>query len=440
MAPEAQRAAEVFTVPFREGFLVYAPLAGRVLYANAPVVASIRNYLDTGDPESVRPEIRERLGGLSWLEPRELPMGRPPDAPYQPAAVTLFLTNGCNLRCLYCYASAGENTTRSLPEHIGRAAIDLASEGALAKEIELAVGFHGGGEPTLQWDLLRSLVAHARESRAAKTFGLRLGLATNGTVDVRRARWIAENLDTVTLSLDGPPDIQDRMRPALGGGPSSAKVARFAQVLKEHGTPVVVRCTVTRHNVEKLAELARYFHELTGARIVHFEPVFSSGRAENFDNLLPEPSVFVENFARALDVASEIGIRIRHSVSRLYAPYVSFCGCAADPLNVTPDGDLTACFEVCDRADEQAGVFVFGRFDETEAHFVVDRERLAVLRRLTIHERPMCSSCIAKWNCSGDCPAKWNQGRPDSVRCRLNRLLTIELLGRTLDARTCMSV
>jgi len=433
-------APDVFAVPHGKGFLVYAPLAGRVIHANAKVVSQLRSYLETGDYTVINPEISRRLGGLEWLNARDVPQGRPPDAPFEPSQVTLFLSNRCNLRCVYCYADAGNGDVRRLPRRVAQAAIDLAAANAERMGRQLAVGFHGGGEPTLEWSRMVDAVEYARQTEPARRRPPRFGLATNGVVGADRAQWIAENFTAVTLSLDGPPEIQDRLRPTRGGGPSFETVQRFSRILKEQGTPVVVRCTVTRDIVDQLPDLVDFFAETTGAHIIHFEPVFSAGRALGQVDLVPSPEVFVDRFAEAMDRAGDRGVRVRHSVSRLYAAYPSFCGCSHDPLNVTPDGDLTACFEVCDRSNERSEVFVFGSWDDQAGSFKIDHERLARLRKMTIHDRSMCQGCIAKWNCSGDCPAKWDHGAPDADRCKLNRELTRELLVRTLDPKRCTTV
>lgn len=432
--------SEVFALPHEGGFLLYAPLAGRVVHANAGCVAQIQRYLKSGDSSEVDADVVSRLGGLEWLEASPPPVPAGPDAPYAPTRVTLFLSNRCNLACTYCYADAGSHQPCRLAPEVMRAAVDLAATNAAAAERPMAVGFHGGGEPTHAWAILNAAIDHARRRADQQGLELGLGLATNGVMSRARQEAVATTFPSVTLSLDGPAEIQDRQRPRCGGKPSHAAVMAFVEALHRHDTHFVVRCTVTHQTVDSLPDLVDFFVDRIGCRLVHFEPAFAAGRAHSDQQQLPSPARFARAFAAATDRAAQRGIRVRYSAARLYGAFNSFCGCSQDPLNITPDGDVTACFEVCDRANPKADTFIFGSYDRSTNGFVIDRRRLAFLRTFTVHHRPECRQCFARWNCSGDCPAKWSSGGPDSERCEMHRTITRELLVRTLDPKRCAAV
>ncbi|HUJ10662.1 MAG TPA: radical SAM protein [Verrucomicrobiae bacterium] len=433
---------DVFAIPHRDGYLVYAPLAGRVVYANANCVAQLRGYLETGERDAVDPQIRTRLGGLDWLNVDRRPEPLPSQRPFRPTFVTLFLTNRCNLRCTYCYARAGEFDGCTMPTDVWQAAIDFVVGNACEVRRPVGVGFHGGGEPTLAWDALTSAVEYAREAVAReKVNGLTFGLATNGVMSNDRAEYVARTFRTVTLSLDGDADLQNRQRPRLCGGGSFDAVMAFVEVLRRHGTAFVIRCTVTENNVSRLAELVDFYVDRTGCKLLHFEPVFLSGRCRNIPSAVPLPKLFADNFVAALDRAVARGARVRFSAARVMGAFASFCGCSQDPFNVTHEGDVTACFEVCHAADPLAKTYHFGRFDCETGHFAFDQERLAHLRSLTVHNKPLCARCFAKWNCAGDCPVKGLQPYAavdgESPRCRMIQSITRAMLERALEPGTC---
>ena len=434
---------DVFALPHAEGYIVYAPLAGRIVHANNACLRQLKRYLETGDAGAVDEVVAERLGGLEWLKQSISPAPQPIDRPFAPSAVTLFMTTRCNLRCTYCYAQAGDFQPQDIQAPIYRAAIDLAAHHAAEKKQVLRVGFHGGGEPTLAWDALTGAVEYSRKVAPPGT-DVNFGVSTNGVMPEEKAHYIATEIRNATLSFDGPPEIQDVQRPDINQGGSFDEVMRFISIMREHEAPVVVRCTVTARTVDRMPELVDWFAENTHCELVHFEPVFPRGRGAETPDTIPSHLDFAEGFIAALDRAREKDVKVRYSAARLLGTYTSFCGCSQDPLNVNPDGDVTACFEVCERTNPLADTFFFAKFDINSGEFIIDWPRLHRLRGLTVHNKPLCQRCFAKWNCSGDCPVKSPLQVIDfessSPRCEMNQEITRGLLVRALDKSACMYV
>ena len=431
----------VFAVPHEDGYIVYAPLVGRVLFANGDCVAQLKSYLETGDPRRVDRKVVAQVGGLDWLDYDRAPVPLPADRHFSPTTVTLFLTNGCNLRCTYCYAEAGDFPPLSMPEEIYRAAIDLAVRNALRAGRPPAVGFHGGGEPTTAWDTLVGAVEYANSAacdhpfRDPKGNRVHLALATNGVMSPLKAEYIATTFPMVTLSFDGPEEVHSAQRPFINGRGSFDFVMAFIETLRRHQTPFAIRATITENNVSRQVELVDFFVEETGCDQLHFEPVFLCGRqAETADRNLSS-SAFARHFAKALDRAHHHGVRLRYSAARL-GTFLSFCGVAQDPFTVTPEGDVTGCYEVCRRDHPLASTFYFGRYEPELKRFIYSVDDLARLRALNVHNKAACSECIAKWTCSGDCPVKGVQSEFDyqklSPRCRMNQTITKALLAGAL--------
>ena len=439
MTARLGRGANVFAVPHGDGYIVYAPLAGRIVHANRECVAQLRRFVATGDERVVDRAVVARLGGLGWLEAGAGPTPLPADRGYHPTDVTLFLTNRCNLRCSYCYAEAGERAASEMPAEVYRAAIELAVRNARRAGRPAGVGFHGGGEPTTAWATLTGAIEHART--VAGSAGVRFAIATNGVMRRDHAELVATTFPMVTLSLDGPPDVQDAQRPPAGGGGSFAAVMAFVEVLQRHGTRFTIRSTITAATVDRQEELVDFFLANTRCRRLHFEPVFVSGRHRRGDGRAVPGEAFAERFLAAWDRARRGGAVLRYSAARLGGPYVSFCGVAMDPFSVTPDGDVTGCFEVCRRDNPLAGAFYFGSFRRDEGRFAIDTDALARLRGVNVVNKPLCDGCLARWGCAGDCPVKMGQARLDfaeaSPRCAMNQAITRGLLVRALEGRAC---
>ena len=431
---------EIFALPFKEEYLIYAPLVGRVVHANSECVAQIKRYLETSDPSVVGEDIQRALGGLVWLTGANPPLPLPVDRQFHPTTVTLFVTNRCNLRCRYCYASAGHYEGHDMPAPVYRAAIDLVTRNAKRAGHPAWVGFHGGGEPSTAWPTLVDAVEYARcaASRDGIT-GVRFGIATNGVMPRDHAVFVAKTFPVVTLSFDGPADIQDAQRPHVDGHGSFDDVMAFIGVLREHNTPFVIRATITAANVRRMPEMVDFFATHTACRQLHFEPAFSSGRCCGDMAQLASYDQFSESFIAAADTARKHKVQLRLSAVRLMGAFMSFCGCSQDAFNVTHNGDVTACFEVCEECQPLADTFFFGKYDVSSGGFRIDYDRLAFLRSLHVYNNPVCAKCFAKWNCAGDCPVKGNTGsdaQGETPRCHMIQTVTRAMLERSLTVET----
>jgi len=424
----------VFLLPYRSGHLVFAPLAGRVVYANSTCAAQLQNYIESGNPEVVSPLITQELGGLEWLTNHAPPAPLPVDRQFHPAHVTLFLTNRCNLRCTYCYAQAGDFDCSVMPREVYEAAIDLIVRNAQRAGYPPQIDFHGGGEPTVAWEALTGAITYAKERSPSSLFGL----ATNGVMSQQKGDFVAETFRMVTLSFDGPEDIQDSQRPCVSGSGSFSKVMAFIDTLRRRGTHFAIRATVTNLNAGRLPELVDFFVKHTGCKLLHFEPASCIGRCKEMPSGVPNPMEFAQEFLKAMEKGKEHGVQVRFSGARPIGVFSSFCGCAQDGFNVTPKGDVTACFEVCGDENPLKETFFYGRFDPVASQFKIDMAKLADLRNMTVHNKPKCARCFAKWSCAGDCLIKGDKTHlsqdGEDLRCRMIQEITKAMLVEFTEA------
>ncbi len=436
---ELRRNANLYFVPHGEDYIIYAPMAGRAALVNGRCAEEIRSYVRSGDPDVLDEGITKQLGGLDWLAERTVPIPLPIDRHYHPVSATLFVTNACNLRCTYCYAEAGDFGRQVMPPEIFRAAIDLVTSNARRAGRPPSFGFHGGGEPTTAWDTLNCAVEYARFAAGAGSGSPQFAIATNGVMSDDQAQALARSFSTITLSFDGPRELQDAQRPRVDGSGTYDDVLRFLQAIRGEMARLAIRATITERSSTDQADLVDFFVDQTGCLDLHFEPAFPSGRQRRSSGRAPSPEAFASGFSAARQRATKRGVTLRYSAARLGRRSVSFCGCAEDAFNVTPEGAVTGCFEVCRSEDPYSKYFYFGHFDETTRSFAVDYDRLAALRAMTVANKSTCERCFARWSCIGDCPLKAMKGSAGeydgvSPRCRANRAITktmlIESLGR----------
>jgi uncharacterized protein len=448
LAPDPQPAdqtpfSDVFCIPHEGQFIIYFPLRGTVLLGNAELVRMLyrarQGDRDALDALGASTELIEELfESRRELQRLSAPTGVPP---FAPTTVTLFLTNDCTLRCKYCYAKGGETSSgkvsRRMPWEVVTGVLDeVIGNVVKARLPAVSVIFHGGGDVAAAWPLMQDTMGYLREQATARRLGVRTSMGMAGVLNPRQREWIIANIDTATVSLDGPADINDAQRPLPNGRGSYEYVRETLKAFDAAGFHYGIRTTVTEQSVDRLVEIVTVFCQEFATRMIQIEPMFPSGRGLTTHLASPESTAFIENFRKARQVAKSYGRDLTYSGARMGTISNVFCQAAGDSCAVTPDGIITSCYETLDANDDLADLFMYGHFDREQRRMVVDDERRARLLGLTVQNKPYCSRCFCKWHCAGDCPAKsaraGGQLRPQAAdRCHINRELTKDQL---LDA------
>ncbi len=339
-------------------------------------------------------------------------------------ALCLHIAHDCNLKCKYCFAgqgSYGDKSTRLMSAEVGRKAIDflIANSGSRRN---LEVDFFGG-EPMLNFETVREIVTYgrAREKETGKKF--RFTLTTNGTLlTPEHHAYINEVMDNVVLSIDGRPEVHDRMRSNKNGAGGYADVYPKLKALadsREHER-YYVRGTYTRHNMDFAADVLHLAD--AGFKQISVEPVIG-GQSSNYA-LRPEdlPALCDEYEKLAVALLDRRDIRFFHFEIDMeggpcVAKRITGCGAGTEYLAVTPDGKLFPCHQFVGEKD-----FLMGDLDAGVTNKSVP-ERFA---RCHVYNKPECVSCWAKYYCSGGCAANAYHSngdilKPDAVACALQK-------------------
>jgi uncharacterized protein len=422
-------------------YIIYAPLRRAAFLGNGAMVnavADLRQGRIGPDHDGSLLELLHRLE-IAAPAPADQPRSQRRGLP-RPTHVTLFLTTGCNLRCVYCYASAGRRPVRKMSLSTACGGIDFVADSAAEQAAEgFTIGYHGGGEPTTHWSVMTGSLAYARRRAAESGLQVAATCATNGMVGDGQIDWMIENLDGMSISLDGLAEVQDRNRPTANGQPSSQRVLHAIGRFDEAGVEYGLRMTVTAKDVERLVDSVEFICERFMPTSIGVEPVYRMGRARDQESVQAER--FIEAFREARRVARSMGREVRFSAARLDLLTSHFCQASEDSFALTPGGAVTACFEAFDEEAPLADRFFYGRLDANSDGFRFDLTVLEALRRQSLESRPRCRHCFARWHCAGDCLYKrWlgeegSDRNGDSDRCRITRaLLADELLDRIASA------
>ena len=400
--------AELFTVPLPEAndkYIVYAPLRQAAFVANTSAVNFIADLQEEiidkqADLDGSFIELLRRLeivDGGDEVRPVTEFHGDP-----EPTDITLFLTTACNLRCTYCYASAGDMPLRNMTFDIAKKGIDFILKNAIKKGVKhIEVNYHGGGEPTVNWKVMTESLYYAQAVASEHNIRVVSSCASNGVLNDKQIDWIVENLNGVSLSFDGLPEVHDRNRPTVGGKGSSEKAIHTMHRFDEAEFPYGVRVTVTHDQIEYLSDSVAFICSQFRPQNIQVEPAYQMGRWKEAPSA--ETASFIEAYRSAQYIARQHGKEIAFSGARLGMLSNHFCGVTQDSFCLTTEGKVSGCYETFMDENEWSKTFFYGTPTPNNEGYSFDLPVLNHLRQQAVQHREFCKGCFAKWTCGGDC-------------------------------------
>jgi len=424
--------AEIVSIPLEAGrYIVYAPLRRAAFVTNARVVNFLADLQmgildDSFDQDGALVEFLRRMEMLDAGD-ETLPVTNFSGDP-EPTSVTLFLTTACNLRCTYCYAAAGDTPTKNMPLEVALRGIDFVANNAVKKGVsEFEVLYHGGGEPTVNWRTLTESYNYARRKGAELKLDVRAASASNGVLSDVQIDWIIANLHSVNISYDGLPAAHDKHRLTVLGQGSSHLVMHTIHRFDEAQFPYGLRVTVTRDQIASLPDSVEFICANFKVKSIQVEPAYQLGRWTEAPTA--ETEEFIAAYREAQSRAHAHRREINYSAARLGLLTNHFCGITQDTFALSPDGNVSSCYEVFAEDNPLAKVFFYGQPEKETGKYRFNLPVLNNLRELGVQHREFCQGCYAKWTCAGDCYHKaltvsGSEEFQGSDRCHITRELT----------------
>jgi uncharacterized protein len=415
---------EFYQIEVGERVLVYAPLKR---YAGLFERAEVRGLLQAlnGVEEGVKLHLRQLAQALLSRADEQVHWRSGPIA--SPLFLGLITTRGCNLRCRYCGFLTPLGADLSLSPELAKASIDAYL--AILSQVNISVGEvqFFGGEPFFDNEIVEYSLPYARVAAERKGIVLRFEVTTNGFTSRRRIRWVAENFDTVVLSLDGPEQFHDANRPTSNGKGSFRKVFETAKILSHGNCDLVIRVCVTGRSVEHLVEIAGWVAGQFVVSEVCFEPLTVSDRSTVNGLEAPDPYRFAYNFCQAADFLERLGVAAVTSGVDIDRLGSSFCPVGQDAILVAPGGVMDACYLPEENRLREGLELSFGRVTLQPPGFEIDQERLDRIRALCERQAPLCADCFCKYHCAGGCHVNHRnilQAADYDAICLQTRLIT----------------
>lgn len=321
-------------------------------------------------------------------------------------ALCLHIAHDCNLGCRYCFAEEGEyHGDRSLMSYeVGKQALDfLVANSGNRRNLE--VDFFGG-EPTMNFDVVRKLVAYGRSLEEPYNKNFRFTLTTNGILlNDEIMEFANREMANVVLSIDGRKSVNDYMRPTRNGKSTYdiivPKFQKFAELRNQ--TNYYVRGTFTHHNLD-FSEDVLHLADL-GFKQISVEPVVAPPeepyaiQETDLPQLMEEYDKLAKEMVRREKEGN--GFNFFHFMIDLtqgpcVAKRLSGCGSGTEYLAVTPWGDLYPCHQFVGQEQFKLG----NVYDGIQAEEIRDEFKLC-----NVYAKEKCRNCFARFYCSGGCAA-----------------------------------
>ncbi|MCC8028271.1 MAG: thioether cross-link-forming SCIFF peptide maturase [Lachnospiraceae bacterium] len=321
-------------------------------------------------------------------------------------ALCLHIAHDCNLSCRYCFAQEGEYHGRRelMSFEVGRQALDflIANSG---HRRNLEVDFFGG-EPLMNWQVVKDLVAYGRGQEKIHDKNFRFTLTTNGVLlNDEIMEFANREMANVVLSIDGRKEVNDHMRPFRGGqGSYDRIVPKFQQFAgSRHQERYYVRGTYTRYNPD-FSEDVLHLADL-GFKQISVEPVVAEDseayalRREDLPKLFSEYDKLAAEMVRRRREGRDFNFfhfMIDLEGGPCVAKRLSGCGSGTEYLAVTPAGDLYPCHQFVGNEE-----FLMGNVWDGVTRTDIRDE----FKSCNVYAKESCRECFARFYCSGGCAA-----------------------------------
>lgn len=343
-------------------------------------------------------------------------------------AMCLHLAHDCNLRCQYCFASTGGfGGQRKLMEFdTAKQAIDLLVELSEGRK-NLEVDFFGG-EPMLNFDVLKKTVEYARGLEKEKGKNFRFTVTTNGlTLNEENIEYINREMSNVVLSIDGRKEVNDRLRVRIDGtGSYDSIVPKMQQLVQGRGTKeYYVRGTYTRYNLDFDKDVLQLFD--LGFDQISVEPVVGP---ETDDYAIQEGDIpaIEQSYERLMDELVERRANKKDNFNFFHfmldlengpcaIKRLKGCGSGNEYVAVTPDGEIYPCHQFVGNPQ-----FIMGDVKNGLTKPELKQE----FADANLFNKPECQTCWAKFFCSGGCNANNytfsnSMLKPHKLSCELEK-------------------
>jgi uncharacterized protein len=402
---EQSRGMPQLQVFSQSGQNIVLNVSNSTLYAIDEKAASFLRMMDQASREGIDPENLENSELLEELKIAGVFSSLdPPRTAANPPFTTLYLnvSSACNLRCVYCFARSeeyGQEGKLMRPE-VGEGAVDLLLQESEDSPSVKIVFF--GGEPLLNPDLVAHLIRYGRQQSMRQGKEMRFLVVTNGILlNPEMVKLFHREKVEVQISLDGPPQVQDSLRPTLQGEGTYHQILQNIQLLKEGKLQRLTLHAVLPSITPSPVEILDHLWSLgVGPISMDYASPTRDHKSAWSDKEIAAIKRFEDELSTYFLCHLHEGklvpyLNLLKPLRRLYRRerFSYHCGAGLTMGAVTPDGAIFPCPRFVEEPDLAGGDVFAG----------LDREKLRLHTQYTVDRKEPCRTCWARYLCGGGC-------------------------------------
>lgn len=348
------------------------------------------------------------------------------------------VTTACNFQCVYCQAQNGHIIPHGMMDkEVARRAVDIALQSP-AKHLQFEFQ---GGEPLLNFDIIRFIVEYSQSQHSGKSISYSI-VSNLSLINEEIADYIIRNRISVSTSLDGSVTVHDQNRPTKDGTSSHQKAEEGIRYLQGKGVHVGAILTTTRTSLPFSKQIVDEYIRL-GLNCITLRPLTPLGCASTrWENIGYSPEEFLEFYCKALDYVIELnrnGQNISEGMARVFLTKIldgfalnymelrSPCGASVGQIAYYYDGNIYTCDEGRMLAEMGDDSFFLGTVHKDYNELIDSGVCKSVCSASVLESIPSCTDCVYQPYC-GVCPAvnyalygDLLEGSPNGYRCKIHK-------------------
>ena len=318
------------------------------------------------------------------------------------SSAEIFVTQGCNLRCIYCYGDGGEYNDKGVMDlETGKDSIKYAIENC--RRDNICITFFGG-EPLINFKLVKELVEYSKELAKGNKKKLEFAITTNATlVDEKISKFFKENKFSITVSIDGNAEIHNQNRYYINKVGSYDDTVKGIKLLLKYNNSVSARATANPKNMNFIKTQEAL--EKIGVKKIYISPSINLFTTEeSYKRLKNQYLELIDKFTKLInDDKYEEAKRIYTVFKTLGQIHrggfrEKFCGAGVNLIAVDRQGNLYPCHRFVGNKQYIIGNVYCG--------VNKDKYQKGVRDELTLKNRNKCDECWAYAICGGGCPSE----------------------------------
>lgn len=320
------------------------------------------------------------------------------------------LTNACNLQCSYCFEGTHNVNKVMEPEMVENGIKQMFSEAKRLNKKLISISLFGG-EPSMNWESVEKAINTSKMLEQETGIRCYKAIVTNGVMDKSKIIYLADNMDFIYFSFDGPRDLFLKQRKPKGGNHVYETIFNNAQEVYKRGTYLSFKITVTKHTIDSLEEIDDYFS--------YYFP--TCGRLYQPCMVDPEDELYI-SFGEFLEKYLELKrytIFPKNMSTSLYKnkPSDRFCNLMVRNV-IYPEGKVLTCHRsnMCIAEDAVEREFKIGSCSK-DGRIIYLADRKKYMESFVVDSISDCKDCPLKYHCCGGCATiKLLSGNHDMFR------------------------